>query len=1181
MADLTISVDIDAKGTKSGASVAKSEIRGVREEAEKTGRSVKSVAERDLAGLDSQLKQAAATSGQLSQALARGVAAAGPYAIAIAAIVAAVVIAIAITAAFIIKVIEISKAFADYVLKLGNAAEANGLATETMSALRNEAEAQGRSISGLDGILDKFRKTIGQAAAGSNEARANLKLLGIDGSKAIYDIDGAFKAALTSIFKLPPGIKQMQLGIAAFGDDFVKLLPFFQEFHGNIDAVIGKANELGIVIGGKDVTSAREFNRAYDEVHKVVKGLEITFVREFLPGVIAGLKEFSKWVVDNKDKIKEWAVWAGDWVSYLFGKFGLLLEKLAQLKRDFKELGDMELRNQGVYVPPPQYTGPLQPVPPVPTSAIPTVDPAAAAALIDEQARKIEEAQKQAIERAKQGWDAAIASWQLNGEEAGKVLTETFSKLKEQFDITGNVKQFRDSAQEALSAYKEQIRNASSQLKQLEDEKDRRNNVTEAEDNLRQQRQVDRIREWSKKGLDVQKDATKAIDDLRKKQTADYLKNLETEVNRAQEIREAASATEIAQITRTRNLGNITEMEMIQQINTAESKALTDRQTALEAYRQKFVAGSEQELHIKQQLALLDQQIVQQTITNLDRVDAARAEALRPFKELLSGLDQEYIDLTIQIQEYTTGVQASRVEILKLTEAYKNLKSEQQKEAVVKAQKIDDDRAILKGLEEQKRQYERTFQAIRESLGVLADQGFGAMFKNILHRFKSFLLDMVAQWLTSKFFELFFKGGNSKLANGAGSVGVGGSSGGGVGGFIQQIFGGGGGAGGGLFGGAQPGGLIYNAVPGATGASGGYNGAASGGGSFLSRLFAGFGAAGPAGAFPFLGANLGALVGGGRGTSGLLGGVGGLLLGGSAFAGLGGLGALFSAGAISAGTSAAAFSLLTNPFTIAAGVALLVGSYFLKRNSLRRKEEKIRAQGLSDALSTLRTQFDSLINDVRTLRVDPASGIAQGTSLGAQVRDQYLQMANSLKDKKTRSHALQDVSQVDQLIASKMAELRGVAEIAQAAGDRDRRLLPEFAKGVYLSPAFQAFRRYNGLISGAWTGRDVLPAMLARSEMVLNPRQQTDVIRNAGFDVFKTANIPGYAGGGVRPSQPVTSASSEPIIVNVDLEFEHYIDAEGMISTQLKKSDKVQRNLHLVVKDGFRNGEIDTRRRGS
>lgn len=263
---------------------------------------------------------------------------------------------------------------------------------------------------------------------------------------------------------------------------------------------------------------------------------------------------------------------------------------------------------------------------------------------------------------------------------------------------------------------------------------------------------------------------------------------------------------------------------------------------------------------------------------------------------------------------------------------------------------------------------------------------------------------------------------------------------------------------------------------------------------------------------------------------------------------------------------------------IGAGIGAAIGAIvgIFGANKQRRKEEAIRNQGMLDAFEALK-KYDTIIADVKGLRMDPAQGLAAGEQLGSQVRSQYLEMANSLKDKKTRNHALADVSRIDAIITQKMAELRVAVELATAAGERTKRILPEFANGVFLSPAFQAFRRYNGMLGGTFTGRDTIPAMLAQGEMVLNPRQQARVRANAGHDVFQGAGIPGYADGVAIGAASL--GPGEPMVLQ--LNFEHSIDAEGMIRTTLKNSEKAQKQVRIVINDGFSNGLIDTSKRGA
>lgn len=401
--------------------------------------------------------------------------------------------------------------------------------------------------------------------------------------------------------------------------------------------------------------------------------------------------------------------------------------------------------------------------------------------------------------------------------------------------------------------------------------------------------------------------------------------------------------------------------------------------------------------------------------------------------------------------------------------------------------------------------------------------------------------------------------------NGGGSS----SSGGGIfGNIFGNIFGGGG-----QGGGTGTGGNIWSSLRGLFGDRTGSLDSAGNvivdGRSWGSKFMSSKALGGLATMLPFLGFSLGSRLNGSR-TSSIMGGIGGAAagLGIAGLAAPGALGAMLGTGAL----ATAALSV----FALAAAPLLILGAFFLSRNARRRKEEKIRNQGMLDAFEELK-KFDTIIGDVKGLRMDPASGIAQGTALGEQVRAKYLEMANSLKDKKTRNHALADVSRIDAIITQKMAELRAAGDIANAAGDRQRRMLPEFAGGVYMSPQFMAFRRYNGMLAGQWTGRDVIPAMLARGEMVLNPNQQRRVIAAAGADVFKPAGIPGYAGGvAVSESSQVMMAPDQPINIMVSIEQ----DPHGMFQVAAQ-SDTGRKILVNVVNDGFSNNQIKTGKRGA
>jgi hypothetical protein len=296
---------------------------------------------------------------------------------------------------------------------------------------------------------------------------------------------------------------------------------------------------------------------------------------------------------------------------------------------------------------------------------------------------------------------------------------------------------------------------------------------------------------------------------------------------------------------------------------------------------------------------------------------------------------------------------------------------------------------------------------------------------------------------------------------------------------------------------------------------------------------------------------LGGIMSGAGGLMGILGG----LIGGNAGGVLSSVGTFMSLGAnfgpIGAGVGAA--------------VGLIVGLFGI--SSKRKKEEQTRNAGLLDAEAAVRSAFDSAKQDLQFGRTDGPGALSSFSSSTSQIMGQYMQMANSLTDKKTRSHAIQDASRVQGLIATKTDELKALAAMAEANAERSKRIIPEFAGGHYFADYF----RPNGLLPGMFDGRDDLLAMISRGEMVLNPQQQNRVRQLAGHDVFAGAGIPNYprsnpsaklAMGGIASGSLALAGAPNIVVqprftlelsgVSLDDKVEAYLTSDTGIRTQIQ-----------------------------
>ncbi|MET0751867.1 MAG: phage tail tape measure protein [Pyrinomonadaceae bacterium] len=179
-------------------------------------------------------------------------------------------------------------------------------------------------------------------------------------------------------------------------------------------------------------------------------------------------------------------------------------------------------------------------------------------------------------------------------------------------------------------------------------------------------------------------------------------------------------------------------------------------------------------------------------------------------------------------------------------------------------------------------------------------------------------------------------------------------------------------------------------------------------------------------------------------------------------------------------------------------------------------------QGFSDAFK----QLKDLANDKNALFGDPDGTLAKAMELRASIASGF---GIKFESKKYRGVAktqiAQKLAEADEIIKN----IREMSDTARTALNIDSRLETSFASGVYMDSGFRKqygdFKRRNGRLPGAFTGKDYLPSLLADGELVLNERQRLDVINITGFDPFSHARIPNYASGTF-----VTSAPSAPSV---------------------------------------------------
>ncbi|MCW5959262.1 MAG: phage tail tape measure protein [Pyrinomonadaceae bacterium] len=319
------------------------------------------------------------------------------------------------------------------------------------------------------------------------------------------------------------------------------------------------------------------------------------------------------------------------------------------------------------------------------------------------------------------------------------------------------------------------------------------------------------------------------------------------------------------------------------------------------------------------------------------------------------------------------------------------------------------------------------------------------------------------------------------------------------------------------------------------------------------------------------------VFGGSSRLAGILGGAGDI----AALAG-GLIGGRFGGILSSAGTGMSIGSMF-GPWgaAIGAGIGALFGLFGGDPKRKRDKREKMPQlnQGFADAFNELR----QLIEDVRFLRADPDSAISRGRELRNQIASGFgLQFESKKYRKESQRIIQQKLAEIDRVPDGLMEQLKKAVEEARAAGDRTKRILPEFAGGNYFADYFKP----NGLIPGVFDKKDDLLAMISRGEMVLNPQQQARIRASAGFDVFAEAQIPNYpskpsmprprfAGGAdLSGTRPVFAPQPPQIVVKPNLTVVLNGDTFDERADGYMQSDGGERTLVKLINGAKKQGKI-------
>lgn len=182
------------------------------------------------------------------------------------------------------SVVAFAKKSIDAASAINDVAKAASVSTDTLQEMRHAASLSGISFDELDGSLQKFNKSVGEARAGSGSLYSYLKKVDqglLDQVRSANSTDDALNLIFKAMKNVSNESERAALAAAAFGRSGVKLSVLADDY----ETLRKEAQSLGIVIDSQLIKNADEAGDKLETLSRVIGAQLTTAVLNFAPTI--------------------------------------------------------------------------------------------------------------------------------------------------------------------------------------------------------------------------------------------------------------------------------------------------------------------------------------------------------------------------------------------------------------------------------------------------------------------------------------------------------------------------------------------------------------------------------------------------------------------------------------------------------------------------------------------------------------------------------------------------------------------------------------------------------------------------------------------------------------------------------------------------------------------------------
>lgn len=221
--------------------------------------------------------------------------------------IALVVAAVAVLTAGIVlggkAMFDLTKLAADTGGEVHDLSQKINFTAETISTLSVAGKTAGVDIGALSSALGIFDKNITQAYESDTKLAKQFRDFNID----VSNNEKALRQVFQALAALPPGAKQTELAMLAFGRSGKEVLGIVKETNGDIDETMVRLQRLGLILSTEDAKAADQFSDKLDLLSAKIKMIGVRIGFELMPYVERLVDGFDRLVNQKGPEIIRWA----------------------------------------------------------------------------------------------------------------------------------------------------------------------------------------------------------------------------------------------------------------------------------------------------------------------------------------------------------------------------------------------------------------------------------------------------------------------------------------------------------------------------------------------------------------------------------------------------------------------------------------------------------------------------------------------------------------------------------------------------------------------------------------------------------------------------------------------------------------------------------------------------------